>query len=80
MAATQSLFQFFVVKELSIDVLLRVGAVVSIAAAAGRTMSPVAAVVLMCSTLTGSQSITIVRRVAIPLTVATAITVAFAAR
>ncbi len=44
-----------------------VGAVVSMGAAAGRTMSPVAAVVLMCGTLTGAKPFDIVKRVAPPL-------------
>jgi DcuC family C4-dicarboxylate transporter len=78
MAATQSLFRFFAVEGLGVETLLRVGAVVSIAAAAGRTMSPVAAVVLMSSTMTGSQPLAIARRVALPLLAATAVTVALA--
>jgi C4-dicarboxylate transporter, DcuC family len=44
-----------------------VGAVVSVSAAAGRTMSPVAAVVIMCGTLTGAKPFDIVKRVAPPL-------------
>jgi DcuC family C4-dicarboxylate transporter len=44
-----------------------VGAVVSMGSAAGRTMSPVAAVVLMCGTLTGAKPFDIVKRVAPPL-------------
>src|SRR5947207_15544148 len=42
MAATQSLYKFYINSEMSLDVMLPVGAVTSIAAAAGRTMSPVA--------------------------------------
>ena len=79
MAATTSLFPFFAVEGIGVPVLLRVGAVVSIAAAAGRTMSPVAAVVLMCAALTGSDPLAIARRVALPLLVATVATTAVAA-
>jgi DcuC family C4-dicarboxylate transporter len=41
--------------------------VVSIGAAAGRTMSPVAAVTLMCAALTESNPFQVIRRVAWPL-------------
>jgi DcuC family C4-dicarboxylate transporter len=58
--------------------LLRIGALTAIAAAAGRTMSPVAAVVLTCSNLTESQPFALVRRVAPPLLIATAVTIAVA--
>jgi DcuC family C4-dicarboxylate transporter len=68
MASTQSLFQYFVEPSHALDVPpLHVGAIVSIAAAAGRTMSPVAAVTLMCATLTETSPFQLVRRVAIPL-------------
>jgi DcuC family C4-dicarboxylate transporter len=68
MAATQSLFQFFVppAEVLGLDPAF-VGAVVSIGAAAGRTSSPVAAVTLMCATLTGTRPLDLIRRVAPPL-------------
>jgi DcuC family C4-dicarboxylate transporter len=68
MAATQSLFGFYTrpAAELGFSP-LRVGAVVSIAAAAGRTMSPVAAVTLMCGTLTQTNPLALSRRVAVPL-------------
>jgi len=46
---------------------LDVGAIVSIASAAGRTMSRVAAVTLMCASLTGTNPFELVRRVALPL-------------
>ena len=45
------------------------GLVVALAAAAGRTMSPVAAVVLMCASLTGASPVALARRVAPPLLV-----------
>jgi DcuC family C4-dicarboxylate transporter len=68
MATTQSLFPFFAVPALrmGIDPGL-VGAVVSLAAAAGRTMSPVAAVTLMSGELTGTDPLALARRVALPL-------------
>ena len=55
MATTQALFGFFVepARAAGIDPLL-VGAVVAVAASAGRTMSPVAAIVLMSASMTGS--------------------------
>jgi DcuC family C4-dicarboxylate transporter len=68
MASTQSLFQFFVEPSQSLDVSpLHVGAVVSIASAAGRTMSPVAAVTLMCATFTETNPFELARRLALPL-------------
>jgi len=68
MAATQSLFQFFTTPALNSGVApVDVGAVVSIAAAAGRTMSPVAAVTLMCARLTETNPLALARRVAVPL-------------
>jgi DcuC family C4-dicarboxylate transporter len=67
-AATQSLYGFFVdpARQLGVDP-ASVGALVSLGAAAGRTMSPVAAVAMMCGALTGTQSLVLVRRVCIPL-------------
>jgi C4-dicarboxylate transporter, DcuC family len=82
MAATQSLFEKFYVepsRNLDIDP-VHVGAVVSIAAAAGRTMSPVAAVTLMCASMTGTDPLQLARRVAVPLLIATAVMVAVAMR
>jgi DcuC family C4-dicarboxylate transporter len=68
MATTQSLFPFFAVPtlRLGIDPAV-VGAVVSLAAAAGRTMSPVAAVTLMTASMTQTNPLELVRRVMIPL-------------
>ena len=68
MASTQSLYGFFhgPAKALGIDP-VSVGALVSLGAAAGRTMSPVAAVVLMCATLTKTNPFTLAKRVAAPL-------------
>jgi DcuC family C4-dicarboxylate transporter len=80
MASTQSLFGLFAgpAQELHIDP-ARVGAVVSLAAAAGRTMSPVAAVTLMCATLTATNPLALARRVAVPLLVSTAVMIALGA-
>jgi DcuC family C4-dicarboxylate transporter len=68
MASTQSLYGFFHTPavDLGHDP-AAVGAVVSLASAAGRTMSPVAAVTLMCCTLTGAKPFELVKRVAPPL-------------
>ena len=58
---------------------LRVGALVSIAAAAGRTMSPVAAVTLMSASLTETGPLELARRVAGPVLISTAVMVLAAA-
>jgi DcuC family C4-dicarboxylate transporter len=70
MASTQSLYGFFhgPAVDLGYDP-AAVGAVVSLASAAGRTMSPVAAVTLMCCTLTGAKPFELTRRVAPPLVI-----------
>lgn len=68
MAATQSLFVFFAKPSLDLDIdPTHTGAVVSLAAAAGRTMSPVAAVTLMTATLTDVPPLVLSRRVVLPL-------------
>src|SRR5262249_23638074 len=68
MAATQSLYGFFVepARVVGVDP-VQLGAGVSLGAAAGRTMSPVSAVALMSATLSGADVFTLVRRVALPL-------------
>ncbi|MFO0848481.1 MAG: hypothetical protein U0871_07990 [Gemmataceae bacterium] len=64
MASTQSLYGFFHGPAVATGAdPLAVGAMVSVGAAAGRTMSPVAAVVLMCGTLTGAKPGELLRRV-----------------
>jgi DcuC family C4-dicarboxylate transporter len=64
MASTQSLYGFFYAPAVELDQNpVEVGAMVSVGAAAGRTMSPVAAVTLMCATLTGARPFDLVRRV-----------------
>ncbi|HWG44267.1 MAG TPA: C4-dicarboxylate transporter DcuC [Gemmataceae bacterium] len=68
MASTQSLFGFFVepAHYVGYDP-LRLGAMVSLAAAAGRTVSPVAAVTLTCAALAEVNPLQLVRRLVIPL-------------
>lgn len=68
MATTQSLFGFFVepARYLHYDP-LRLGALVSLASAAGRTISPVAAVTLMCASLAEVNPFQLVRRLVIPV-------------
>lgn len=76
MAATQSLYGFFVEPATNLGADPKdVGAIVSIGAAAGRTMSPVAAVALMSARLTGTNSFELARRVAPPLLISLAIVV-----
>lgn len=75
-AATQSLAGFFIVPGHELNLTPeQIGAVVSIGAAAGRTMSLVAAVTLMCSQLTETSPLRLVRRVAFPLAVGVAATI-----
>ena len=68
MASTQSLYGFFhgPAVALGLDP-VSIGSLVSLGSAAGRTMSPVAAVTLMCATLTGTNPFTLAKRVAVPL-------------
>lgn len=67
-ASTKGLYEFFHAPAEAVGQDPNaVGAMVCVASAAGRTMSPVAAVVLMCGTLTGARPFEIVRRVAPPL-------------
>ncbi|HUR55486.1 MAG TPA: C4-dicarboxylate transporter DcuC [Gemmataceae bacterium] len=76
MASTQSLYGFFHDPALALGLdPVSVGAMVSLGSAAGRTMSPVAAVVLMCATLTGTNPFTLAKRVAVPLLVGIAVVV-----
>jgi len=78
MAATQSLYAIYVSDAMGTELMLRVGALVAICAAAGRTMSPVAVVVLTSASMTNSQPWLIARRVAVPLLAASCVTVAVA--
>jgi DcuC family C4-dicarboxylate transporter len=68
MASTQSLYGFFHAPAVALGLdPVAVGSLVSLGSAAGRTLSPVAAVTLMCATLTGTNPFTLAKRVAIPL-------------
>jgi DcuC family C4-dicarboxylate transporter len=68
MATTQTLFRFFLEPTVTVgEDPFQVGAVVSVAAAAGRTMSPVAAVVILGAKLAGADPLAVVRRTALPL-------------
>jgi DcuC family C4-dicarboxylate transporter len=79
MAATESLASFFIAPGHELGLAPeQSGVVVSLGAAAGRTMSLVAAVTLMCSQLTDTPPHRLVRRVAFPLLVGMAATVIFA--
>jgi DcuC family C4-dicarboxylate transporter len=68
MASTQSLYGFFYDPAMASGAdPVSLGSVVSIASAAGRTMSPCAAVVAMCGTLGGVKPWALVKLVAGPL-------------
>ncbi|MBA4189542.1 MAG: hypothetical protein C0467_16270 [Planctomycetaceae bacterium] len=70
MASTQSLYEFFYNPAVALGLdPVDVGGLVSLGSAAGRTMSPVAAVTLMCATLSGTNPFTLAKRVAVPLLV-----------
>jgi DcuC family C4-dicarboxylate transporter len=71
MASTQSLFGFFARPALALgsDPYL-VGAIVALSSAAGRTMSPFSAVALMSATMTKTDPLSLVARVALPLLMA----------
>lgn len=76
MASTQSLYGFFHAPALALGIdPVAVGSLVSVGAAAGRTMSPVAAVTLMSATLTGTNPFTLAKRVALPLLLGIAVVV-----
>jgi DcuC family C4-dicarboxylate transporter len=78
MAATESLYRFFAQGDWPLEGNLAVGAVTSIAAAAGRTTSPAAAVLLVCAPLVGAKPMDILRRIFLPLVIATVSTVGVA--
>jgi DcuC family C4-dicarboxylate transporter len=68
MASTQSLYGFFHEPALALGVdPVELGALIATGSAAGRTMSPVAAVTLMCAQLTGTHPLLLARRVCWPL-------------
>ncbi|MBI2807386.1 MAG: C4-dicarboxylate transporter DcuC [Planctomycetes bacterium] len=76
MATAQSLFGFFAEPALRVNMdPTHVGAVVSLAAAAGRTMSPVSAVCVMCARMTGTKPLELSKQVVLPLLISVAIIV-----
>lgn len=75
MAATESMYRFFAQPDWPLENNLAIGALTSIAAAAGRTTSPAAAVLLVCAPLVGVKPMEIVKRVCLPLVVATMVTI-----
>ena len=76
MASTQSLYGFFYTPTMAMNGdPIAVGALVSVGSAVGRTMSPVAAVVLMCANLTGTKPLDLVKRVGPPLLIGLTTTV-----
>jgi DcuC family C4-dicarboxylate transporter len=79
MASTQSLYGFFVepARVLGVDP-IHLGAVVSLSSAAGRTLSPVAAVTLMAASLTGTTALQLVRRITMPILAGLAVLLAMA--
>ncbi len=74
MASTQSLYGFFHGPAVELDHdPVEVGALVAVGSAAGRTMSPVAAVTLMCAQMTGTSPLRLAGRVAGPLVIGIAV-------
>ncbi|MCU0705042.1 MAG: C4-dicarboxylate transporter DcuC [Fimbriiglobus sp.] len=76
MASTASLYGFFHQPDAPPGVNEDVGALVSIGSAAGRTMSPVAAVAVMCGRLTDTTPWALAGRVAVPLLAGLAVVIA----
>ena len=73
MASTQSLYGFFHGSALAIGTdPIAVGAMVALGSAAGRTISPVAAVVLMCAAVTETHPFDLIKRVGPPVMIALA--------
>lgn len=68
MASTQGLYEFFAnpATKQGVDP-LHIGSIVALGAAAGRTISPAAAVVLMCAKMTDTPPLELVKRNALPL-------------
>jgi DcuC family C4-dicarboxylate transporter len=76
MASTQSLYGFFHGPAVTLgEDAVAIGAMVSVGSAAGRTMSPVAAVVLMCAALSGTRPLDLIKRVGPPLVIGLTVTV-----
>jgi DcuC family C4-dicarboxylate transporter len=79
MATTQGLFGFLAEPALNLGVdPTHIGAVVAIAAAAGRTISPVAAVTLMCARMTGTKPLELTKQVAVPVLISVAFVIVVA--
>jgi DcuC family C4-dicarboxylate transporter len=76
MASTASLYGFFHQPDAPPGVNEDVGALVSIGSAAGRTMSPVSAVAVMCGKLTDTTPWALAGRVAVPLLAGLAVVIA----
>ena len=81
MAATQSLFASYIgpIQQTGADP-FHIGAVVSIGAAVGRTISPVAAVTFMCAKMTDTEPFALAKRVALPALVGLVLIVILAMR
>jgi DcuC family C4-dicarboxylate transporter len=80
MASTQSLYGFFCQPAVQVGHdPTAIGSLVALGSAAGRTMSPVAAVTLMCATLTHTNPFTLAKRVAGPLLIGMAVVLALKA-
>jgi C4-dicarboxylate transporter, DcuC family len=68
MASTQALFHLFMgpAEEAHVNKTM-IGALVSLGSSAGRTISPVAPVVLICATLAGATPLDLIRRLLLPV-------------
>lgn len=78
-AASRGLFEVFAESAVRYGIdPLDLGAVMAVCADAGRTMSPVAAVTLMCARLTGTEPADLVKRVAPPLIAGITVAIALA--
>ncbi|MBX7104522.1 MAG: C4-dicarboxylate transporter DcuC [Gemmataceae bacterium] len=79
MATTESLYRFFMQGQWAVPANLTIGSVVSISAAAGRTSSPAAAVVLLVASLVEVRPVQLLKLVTFPLVAASAASAAYAA-
>jgi DcuC family C4-dicarboxylate transporter len=77
MASTQSLFSFFVepARAAGLDQ-VGLGGLIAVCASAGRTMSPVSAVALLCAAMSGAEVLALSRRVFWPMIAGVAAAVA----
>jgi DcuC family C4-dicarboxylate transporter len=75
-ASSQSLYPFFYEPAVAVgENPDDVGALVSVGSAAGRTLSPVSAVALLCGTLAGVKATDLSKRLAVPLILGLTVTV-----